>query len=56
MNYRALPDGYEVKRVSLLPDVSVRFKGLFVAVPQIAFNCSSVRPAFPQAETDRPEP
>jgi hypothetical protein len=32
--------GCQVKRVYLLPDVSVRFKGMFVAVPQIALNRS----------------
>jgi hypothetical protein len=48
MNYLALPICCEVKRVLLLPDISVRFKGLFVAVPQIAINCSNVRSAIPQ--------
>jgi hypothetical protein len=37
-NSSALPEACEVKRVYLLPDVSGRFKGFFVAVPQIAFN------------------
>jgi len=32
--------GCKVKRVYLLPDVSVRFKGMFVAVPQIATKSS----------------
>jgi hypothetical protein len=40
LNYEASAMGWQVKRVYLLPDVSVRFKGMFVAVPQIALNRS----------------
>jgi hypothetical protein len=40
LNYQASAMGCKVKQVYLLPDVPVRFKGLFVAVPQIAMNRS----------------
>jgi hypothetical protein len=38
LNYLASARGCQVKQVYLLPDVSLRFKGLFVAVPQNAMN------------------
>jgi hypothetical protein len=50
LNNFVLSSGYEVKTVSLLPDVSVRFKQLSAAVPQIAMNCSNFE-AIPQDRT-----
>jgi hypothetical protein len=40
LNNKASTMGCNIKRVYLLPDASVRFKGMFVAMPQIAANCS----------------
>ena len=48
-NFRAFAVGCKVKQVYLLPDVSVRFKGLFVAVPQIATNGFDAVPAAPHS-------
>jgi len=46
-----LPKGCQVKQVYLLPDVSVRFKGLFVAVPQIAMSLLDALSATPAGPT-----
>jgi hypothetical protein len=55
LNYQASAMGCKVKRVYLLPDGPVRFKGLFVAVPQIALNRFDVISAIPDAiPQDRP--
>jgi hypothetical protein len=44
--------GCQVKRLYLLPDGSVRFKGMFVAVPQITMNCSMPPPQPRKADDD----